>query len=520
MAAIDARHWAALMGLDLKRSLIQPVEASPDGGALHIGDGGETRTVSLRVEEHQPDPLGPRFIDELHGDSVVRHAVPGPTRSAWTEQVLRELEGMVCAEPFPVDPVPPIAEGDDWVAWMTRNHILHDPRAGDDKLRASFADRIYSDQRADGSWFGLPRTAHAILRLLAIGESATDRRIQRAANWLLNLPEPAPRPGMWMLTQDYLEEWVARRQPEVDRDFGPGDYQWTGPDEAVNYYCWRFPAAEQDQFRGQDMQQAVPTCARHHPPACEPRMTHVSAVVAEVLLRCGHADHPRLRRYVNTVFHLGGEWGYWCGCGALGLYDSDIPPSECEPDFNVRRFAGDGQVDLSPWRWVATAADSALLANKSALPEHGTHLEPFCWYCIPGEDRTFALIGTGWQNGDCWAKTNRALIAHPSCTGSLAAHLATYQAGRYQTALGEWNQGFPAGMLAFLSLYTVPAARSLVARTVPWLRKHQGGDGLWHHERLPRKDWGKPAIPPGPRLATYHIVAALNTFGLMDRLRP
>jgi hypothetical protein len=86
-------------------------------------------------------------------------------------------------------------------------------------------------------------------------------------------------------------------------------------------------------------------------PACEPRLTHVSALAAEALLRCGYADHPRLRRYVNTLFHLGGEWGYWCGCGALGLNDADILPDERPPDLDVRREAVDGRTDLAPWRW-------------------------------------------------------------------------------------------------------------------------------------------------------------------------
>ncbi|MHC4592785.1 MAG: hypothetical protein ACYS8L_08845, partial [Planctomycetota bacterium] len=98
--------------------------------------------------------------------------------------------------------------------------------------------------------------------------------------------------------------------------------------------------------------------------------------------------------------------------------------------------------------------------------------------------------------------------------------LAIFQASRYQTSLGEWDQAFPAGMLAFLSLYSDPAAESLVAKTVPWLREHQADDGLWHHEELPRNVRGKLAPPPGPRLATYHIVAALHKFGLLARLRP
>jgi hypothetical protein len=128
-------------------------------------------------------------------------------------------------------------------------------------------------------------------------------------------------------------------------------------------------------------------------------------------------------------------------------------------------------------------------------------------------------VGTGWQNGDCWSKTNRAISQHPSFPGSLAENLAVYQASRYQTSLGEWDQGFPAGMLAFLSLYHHSAAKSLVIKTIPWLREHQAEDGLWHHEDLPQDEWGKLTEPPEPRFATYHIIAALHRFGLLERLR-
>jgi len=325
---------------------------------------------------------------------------------------------------------------------------------------------------------------------------------------------------MWMLTTEYLDEWLAKRQPKEQRDFRPGEFHWEPPDDARNFFSWRFPEYEQDQFRGQEMQQVIPICARHHPPACEPRITHVSALVAEALIRCGYADHPRLRRYVNTLFHLGGEWGYWCGCGALGLYDADIPASESPPDLNVRSAAEDGACDPSAWRWVSKASDVYLLANQPDLPRRGTHLEPFSWYRIPGAVDCFALIGTAWQNGDCWAKTNRALSQHPTCPHSLAECLAIYQASRYQTPLGEWDQGFPAGLLTFLSLYNHGAAKALAIKTVPWLRAHQADDGLWHHEELERSEWGKLAEPPGSKLATYHIVAALHRFGLLDRLRP
>lgn len=120
----------------------------------------------------------------------------------------------------------------------------------------------------------------------------------------------------------------------------------------LSFYSWSFLLHEQDQFRGQEAQQVIPTCARHHPPACEPRITHISALVAEALMLCGYHNHPRLRCYINTISHVGGMYGYWCGCGALGFYDSDMPASEEEPDFDVRRTTfGGSAVYLSVPDW-------------------------------------------------------------------------------------------------------------------------------------------------------------------------
>jgi len=508
------------MGRDLDRADLQPIEPLDNGAAVRVGGNGEEHKLPLRVEEHSPDILGPRFVDELLSGRVVRHAVPGPAHEEWGPGLIRQLEDLLCAEPFRIDAVRAIAEGDDWVGWMARNRVLGRPSPGGEALRARLVEEILGRQQADASWGGLPATAFAILNLLALGQKSSDASIRAGAEWLLRQAEPPPRPGMWMLTREYLDEWMSKRRPAEPRDFAPGEFHWVPPDSDVNAYSWQFPSQEQDLFRGDEMQQVVPTCARHHPPACEPRLTHVSGVVAEALLRCGYADHPRLRRYVNTILHLGGEWGYWCGCGALGLYDADIPASGEPPDLDVRRVAEDGQRDLSTWRWAGDAAESARLANRPDVPERGTHVEPFSWLRIPGEDDRFALVGTGWQNGDCWVKANRALSQHPSRPGSVTERQAIYQASRYQTSLGEWDQAFPAGMLAFLSLYDHAAAKALVIKSIPWLRAHQRDDGLWHHDELPRKEWGRPAHPPAPRLVTYHIIAALNRFGVLQRLRP
>ncbi len=489
-------------------------------GAILVVEEARARLLPVRVVEHADDVLGPRFLDDVRDGEIVRHVVPAPPRAGWTAGRLDELEALLCSQPFRIDPLSPLAEGDDWVAWMTRNRLLRRPGPDDDALRRRFVAGLHAGRQSDGSWGAVPSTAYAVLRLLALGEKATGQRIRRAAAWLLSRREPPPRPGTWMLTDACLDEWLARRTASEPRPLAPCEILRVPPDERVSFYSWRFPDAEQDPFRAQEAQRVIPTCARHHPPACEPRITHVSAVAAEALLRCGHADHPRLRRYIHTAFHLGGEWGYWCGCGALGLFDADIPADDGEPDFDVRAGSADGRADLSPLRWAADAGQCVRLSHRPELPEVGTHLEPFTWRRLPGDGGCYALIGTGWQNGDCWAKTNRALAAHPACAGSLTEHLAVFQASRYQTSLGEWDQAYPAGMLSLLSLYDSPAAKALVARTVPWLREHQGDDGLWHHEELPRKDWGRPALPPEPRLATYHVAAALAKFGVLERLRP
>ena len=160
-----------------------------------------------------------------------------------------------------------------------------------------------------------------------------------------------------------------------------------------------------------------------------------------------------------------------------------------------------------------------MTAGPLSGPARGTYVEPFRWHRLPGTDNAMALLGKGWQNGDCWAKVNRVLAAHPACPGSLTERLALFQASRYQTSLGEWPAAFPAGMLPWLAQYPVPAAKALALKTVPWLRAHQADDGLWHQEQLSRESTGAKATPPEPRLATYHMAAALHWFGVLDRLR-
>ena len=109
-----------------------------------------------------------------------------------------------------------------------------------------------------------------------------------------------------------------------------------------------------------------------------------------------------------------------------------------------------------------------------------------------------------------------------------------FQLRLYQTSLGEWNQGFPAGILRWLVEVTRTArakhdftdssalrfAKTIMLKAIPWLKEQQKEDGLWEHDELIRYSGGRDRKPPSSRLVTYHIASALDEFGLLDKLRP
>ena len=177
MIYADPKSWASLMGCDLEKADLQSLEPLDDGARIRVGGNGEERTLPLVIEEHPADILGPRFVDELQGDCVVRHAIPGLSRDEWDAEGIRELERLLCAQPFRMDPVAAIADGHDWVGWMTRNRVLEHPAPDDETLRTRLIDTILGRQSPDGSWGAVPATAFAILNLLALGEGSSDARI-------------------------------------------------------------------------------------------------------------------------------------------------------------------------------------------------------------------------------------------------------------------------------------------------------------------------------------------------------
>ena len=84
----------------------------------------------------------------------------------------------------------------------------------DEKLRRELMSEVFAEQIKNGSWNNsVVKTAYGILRALSVHVSSDDERIQKAAQWLLDWPEPVGRPGMWMLhfrTFPGLKTWAVR----------------------------------------------------------------------------------------------------------------------------------------------------------------------------------------------------------------------------------------------------------------------------------------------------------------------
>ncbi|MFQ6130407.1 MAG: hypothetical protein ACE5R4_00060 [Armatimonadota bacterium] len=508
----------------------------PNGDPIYgmvVQSGDQLLLLPIRVEEHAPDVLGPRIIDELRPGSgragpgaIVRHIVKGFGYDGWTSDRLRELKDLVCAEPLDYDPLRELESADDWIAWKTRNEILRRPAPGDDVLRQKLMAEVFARQSGNGSWDDcVVATAYGILRALSIGTPAHDRRITKAAQWLLDCPEPLGRPGMWMLTEERREKWDASRRGERDVDW-------------LAFMVHSYTEDEHDLFRGQEQQQVVVSLSRNHHAGCD-AMLQPSATAVDALCRCGYADHPRVKAYANSILQLGGMFGYFCAC--WGILDTDEEVAELReraPDFNQRTEEHDIALGSLPYGYARDAVDLLVLAGLPQYP--GIHRPdladtngwvPYDWRDI-GVENHFALVGSYWQNADCWAKTNRALSQFPTWSGSIAEFLAAFQCHLYQTSLGEWNQGYPAGILRWIAEATSTTrareavehsrllrfAKLTLLKSVPWLREHQKADGTWDHEELPRH--GEEGRPPGRRLGTYHIVSVLHEFGLLEGLLP
>ena len=235
---------------------------------------------------------------------------------------------------------------------------------------------------------------------------------------------------------------------------------------------------------------------------CALRLTWSTAVVLEVLLRCGLANEPRVVRAINTLMALRGRGG-WCGCGYLDAR-VEVQTSQEAVDLNrvgvsqenvphlIDWFAG--REDIAAWicddhrQALAVAPDRALLANRF----HTT--------------------------GDCSLVMHRALSFHPQCPVSRLERIAPLECAFRQSAHGEWGDAYLSAMFETIRRFRQPLAAFLAIRSVPLLIRTQRSGGVWE-EPQPHEGW---ADMRGPcrALSTLRICRALEEFGYLQALRP
>jgi hypothetical protein len=156
---------------------------------------------------------------------------------------------------------------------------------------------------------------------------------------------------MWMLTEEHLQEWNAIKNKEIQTTRN-------------SYMDGTVSEEELDFARGEDQQQVIPTCARHFTGLCD-SMLHVSATVADALCRCGHSEHPRVKNYANSIFQLGGMFGYFCACWGINDFDVEIEDLRGDdPNFNQRTEELEIALKSFPYGYARDKVDLHVLARQ------------------------------------------------------------------------------------------------------------------------------------------------------------
>jgi len=111
---------------------------------------GHLEFMPICVQEHEPDVLGPRIIDELQKPTdetqtytIVRHIVESFEYENLTDRRLQELEDLICSKSFSYDPLKELMTGNDWIAWKVKNEVLQQADTDDGKLRQGLINEVF-----------------------------------------------------------------------------------------------------------------------------------------------------------------------------------------------------------------------------------------------------------------------------------------------------------------------------------------------------------------------------------------
>jgi hypothetical protein len=112
------------------------------------------------------------------------------------------------------DPLVPFRQMDGWLGLLARKTLLGRFADGDLAAVQAHKQRIADGQQQNGSWGdGVLETAANLIRLLELGATMQDPAVERAAQWLLELPEPVGLPGLFLVSEKLAQrfnEWKTR----------------------------------------------------------------------------------------------------------------------------------------------------------------------------------------------------------------------------------------------------------------------------------------------------------------------
>jgi len=434
----------------------------------------------LNLTERPTQIPGVMVIDEFENNAVKRIysnlADIGKINLLDLNQLLSQMGR------FKYDSLAPFKDIDGRIGFLARNQFLGGFTKEDEDAVRAYKKDIIDQQQENGSWDeDVIKTAFSLIRLLEI-ENIKDPAVEKAAKWLLSIPEPFGLPGLFMLSESLITRFN----------------QWKEKAGAKGRPHRRATKTEMRNFL--DNMDFTTNCAND---ACELRLTWTSAIVLEALLRCGLENEDRVAKAINTLFSLSGSGG-WCGCGYLDA-KVDISESNELVDFNrspVPQKSTKHSID-----WFADENDIlGMVCNHT--------------YQAFEVDRRKALLVKFFHNtGLCSMVVNRALSYHSQYHGSNLEAIAALRCSYFQSSYGTWgNEVYLSSMFGFLERFAHPLSAFLILRSVPLLIRTQRPDGFWQEEPIANQAEQFP--PPTREESTFMILKALQKFGFLNALRP
>ena len=177
------------------------------------------------------------------------------------------------------DPLTPFARGFDYYDVLVRREVLAD-KGEVDLAAAQLITKALGVQRADGSWDGtVISTCHHVDRVMRLGATARDGRLQKAARWLL---------------QHCIGD-VRRQSPAVGGVIVAHN-MFSGDDRASEFNSAMQLRPEWDPKSA---------CFRHLP-------NIQNGLAIRTLVALGHADDERVIRACENLVELGRSFGGYC----------------------------------------------------------------------------------------------------------------------------------------------------------------------------------------------------------------